>query len=63
MLSVAFDDWGPADGPPVVLLHGFPYDAHAYDDVVPLLVVGAPADQRPDGRVVRRRQRRVAGVQ
>ena len=38
VLRVAFDDSGPAGGPPVVLLHGFPYDAHAYDDVVPLLV-------------------------
>jgi pimeloyl-ACP methyl ester carboxylesterase len=38
VLRVAFDDNGPAGGPPIVLLHGFPYDAHAYDDVVPLLV-------------------------
>ena len=38
VLRVAFDDSGPAGGPTVVLLHGFPYDAHAYDDVVPLLV-------------------------
>jgi pimeloyl-ACP methyl ester carboxylesterase len=37
-LNVAFEDSGPPDGPPVVLLHGFPYDAHAYDEVVALLV-------------------------
>lgn len=32
-LNVAYVEQGPADGPPVVLLHGFPYDVHAYDDV------------------------------
>ena len=37
VLRVAFEDSGPSDGPPVVLLHGFPYDAHAYEEVVPLL--------------------------
>ena len=38
VLDVALEESGPADGTPVVLLHGFPYDAHAYDEVVPLLV-------------------------
>ena len=38
VLDVAYYDAGPANGRPVVLLHGFPYDAHAYDEVVPLLV-------------------------
>ena len=38
VLDVAFSESGPANGRPVVLLHGFPYDAHAYDEVVPLLV-------------------------
>ena len=28
---------GPIDGPPVVLLHGWPYDIHTYVDVTPLL--------------------------
>ena len=32
-LDVAYLEVGPAAGPAVVLLHGFPYDAHAYDDV------------------------------
>lgn len=36
-LRVAYRDTGPADGWPVVLLHGFPYDAHAYDEVAPRL--------------------------
>ena len=29
-LRIAYQEWGPADGPPVILLHGFPYDIHAY---------------------------------
>jgi pimeloyl-ACP methyl ester carboxylesterase len=37
-LSVAYEDNGSPDGKPVVLLHGFPYDVHAYDEVTPLLV-------------------------
>jgi pimeloyl-ACP methyl ester carboxylesterase len=28
---------GPANGPAVLLLHGFPYDVHSYVDVAPLL--------------------------
>jgi pimeloyl-ACP methyl ester carboxylesterase len=31
-------DAGPADGPVVVLLHGWPYDIHSFVDVVPRLV-------------------------
>jgi pimeloyl-ACP methyl ester carboxylesterase len=37
-LEVAYEQAGPADGEPVVLLHGFPYDPRAYDGVVPELV-------------------------
>jgi hypothetical protein len=29
VLEVAYFDAGPRQGPPVVLLHGFPYDVHA----------------------------------
>lgn len=36
-VDVAYLESGPADGWPVVLLHGFPYDIHAYDEVAPLL--------------------------
>ncbi|HEY2926443.1 alpha/beta fold hydrolase [Piscinibacter sp.] len=32
-LSVAYLEAGDPAGPPVVLLHGFPYDIHAYDEV------------------------------
>jgi pimeloyl-ACP methyl ester carboxylesterase len=36
-LDIAYEETGPADGKPVILLHGFPYDPRAYDGVVPLL--------------------------
>ena len=38
VLSVAYQETGTPTGPPVLLLHGFPYDVHAYDAVTPLLV-------------------------
>lgn len=37
VLDVAYFEAGPADGPPVFLMHGFPYDVHAYEEVAPLL--------------------------
>jgi pimeloyl-ACP methyl ester carboxylesterase len=37
VLNVSYYEEGPADGPPVVLLHGFPYDIHSYVDVAPQL--------------------------
>jgi pimeloyl-ACP methyl ester carboxylesterase len=37
VLSVSYAEAGPADGPPVILLHGWPYDIHTYVDVAPLL--------------------------
>jgi pimeloyl-ACP methyl ester carboxylesterase len=36
-LSIAYAEAGPADGPPVLLFHGWPYDIHSYVDVVPIL--------------------------
>ena len=36
-LNVAYAEAGPADGPPVILLHGWPYDIHSFVDVAPLL--------------------------
>lgn len=38
VLRIGYEDSGPADGFPIVLLHGFPDDVHAYDRVVPPLV-------------------------
>ncbi|MBG9388284.1 alpha/beta fold hydrolase [Caenimonas aquaedulcis] len=36
-LSIAFHETGPASGSPVFLMHGFPYDIHAYEEVAPML--------------------------
>ena len=38
VLNVAYVEAGPAGGAPVVLLHGWPYDIHAFNEVVPILV-------------------------
>ena len=37
VLNVGYAEAGPADGPPVILLHGWPYDIYSYVDVAPLL--------------------------
>jgi pimeloyl-ACP methyl ester carboxylesterase len=37
VLNVGYADVGPANGRPVILLHGWPYDIHSYADVAPLL--------------------------
>jgi pimeloyl-ACP methyl ester carboxylesterase len=37
VLNVGYAEDGPANGPPVVLLHGWPYDIHSFVDVAPLL--------------------------
>jgi pimeloyl-ACP methyl ester carboxylesterase len=36
-LNVGYYETGPQDGPPVLLLHGYPYDIHSYIDVAPML--------------------------
>ena len=36
-LEIAYVSAGPVDGPPVVLLHGFPYDVNSYGQVAPRL--------------------------
>jgi pimeloyl-ACP methyl ester carboxylesterase len=37
LLNVGYAEAGPADGSPVVLLHGWPYDIYSFVDVAPLL--------------------------
>jgi pimeloyl-ACP methyl ester carboxylesterase len=37
VLRIAYEEGGPADGPPVLLLHGWPDDPHTYDAVAPAL--------------------------
>jgi len=37
LLSVGYVETGPAAGPPVILLHGWPYDIYSFVDVAPVL--------------------------
>jgi pimeloyl-ACP methyl ester carboxylesterase len=37
LLNVCYAEAGPANGPEVILLHGWPYDIHGFVDVAPLL--------------------------
>jgi pimeloyl-ACP methyl ester carboxylesterase len=37
VLDVGYYELGPANGPAVLLLHGYPYDVHSYIDVAPML--------------------------
>lgn len=36
-LEIAYAESGPASGPPVILLHGWPYDIHSFDEVSPIV--------------------------
>ncbi|WP_447752682.1 alpha/beta fold hydrolase [Sphingopyxis fribergensis] len=37
LLEIAYAEYGPAAGPVMVLLHGWPYDIHAFEEVAPAL--------------------------
>ena len=55
LLNVGYVEAGPADGPAVVLLHGWPYDIHSYADVAPLLAAaGYRVATRTSGASARR---------
>jgi pimeloyl-ACP methyl ester carboxylesterase len=43
-LDVGYVEVGPPNGPPVMLLHGWPYDIYSYAEVAPAL---AAAGYRP----------------
>jgi pimeloyl-ACP methyl ester carboxylesterase len=47
VLDIAYLDDGAPDGWPVVLSHGFPYDVHAYDAVIPALTARGARVIRP----------------
>ncbi|MEO5992772.1 MAG: alpha/beta hydrolase [Arthrobacter sp.] len=37
VLDIGYESAGDPGGPPVILLHGFPYDVRAFDNVAPIL--------------------------
>ena len=47
VLSIAYEETGDPRGVPIILLHGFPDDVHAFDDVVPPLVKWGNPDFGP----------------
>lgn len=47
LLHVAYLEDGPSEGWPVLLSHGFPYDGHAFDAVVPILAQAGARVIRP----------------
>ena len=38
LLQIAYEEWGRPDGYPIILLHGFPDDVRAWDQVAPALI-------------------------
>jgi pimeloyl-ACP methyl ester carboxylesterase len=46
-LAMSYLEDGPPGGWPVILAHGFPFDVHAYDEVVPLLTARGARVIRP----------------
>src|SRR5260370_38204085 len=46
-LEIAYDAYGPPAGSPIILLHGFPDDAHAYDTVAPPLAAAGHRELVP----------------
>lgn len=37
VLNIGYTEAGSSEGTPVILLHGWPYDIHSYEEVVPML--------------------------
>ncbi len=55
LLNIGYAEAGPADGPPVILLHGWPYDIYSFVDVTPLLAQAAFASSYLTCAVMARR--------
>ncbi len=52
VLNIAYYEAGPADGPVVMLMHGFPYDIHSFVDVAPMLAAaGLPRHRSLSARL------------
>jgi pimeloyl-ACP methyl ester carboxylesterase len=49
VLAIAYLEYGPASGWPCIMGHGFPYDAHAYDQAAPILAQAGRRPQSPAG--------------
>ena len=47
VLNVGYAEAGPANGPAVILLHGWPYDIHSFVDVAPSAGIGGLSGDRP----------------
>ena len=47
VLNVGYAEAGPANGPVVILLHGWPYDIYSFVDVAPLAGAGRLSRDRP----------------
>lgn len=47
LLEIAYEEYGSKNGVPLILLHGFPYDVHAYDEAARLLT----AEGKPQWRI------------
>jgi hypothetical protein len=50
LLNVGYAEAGPANGPVVLLLHGWPYDIYSFADVAPLLAASGYRVIIPYGR-------------
>ena len=51
-LNIGYAEDGPANGQPVILLHGWPYDIFSYVDVAPLLAAaGLPGHRAVPARL------------
>ena len=57
LLNVGYAEAGPADGPAVILLHGWPYDIYSFIDVAPLLATGSARRRSCSGAAGRAKQR------